>query len=195
MQKLLLLAVLTLVITGCASVMTAEQSAPELNKPSTEKLAIAVLDHRPYIVDGDKTSNFEGLSRTTLGIPFSRYTYNQKPMSVFLTNRLMAGFKRSGIQVSSVETTPATKIKDITETGSKTLVVVLKEWKYDYHAFSDNSWYDFDIIIKDINGKTLINKNFVGEQDVPSLTANDIQLLYKARFELALKDSEIKAIL
>ena len=194
-KKLLLIVTLILTISGCASIMTADEAAPRLNKPLTDKLTIAVIDHRPYVVNGDKAPSFEGLSRTTIGIPFSRYIYDQTTMSVFLTKRLMAGFSKLGVKVSKIETTPATKISDIKETGTKTIVVILNEWKYDYHAFSDNSWYDFDVVVKDANDNTLIKKNFTGEQDVPSLGVNDIQLLYKARFELALSDSDIKAVL
>jgi hypothetical protein len=195
MKTLLAIITLTLLLSGCASVLTVEQAAPEINKPLTEKITIAVIDHRPYILDGDKAASFEGLSRTTIGIPFSRYTYNNKSMSEFLTNRLVAGFNKSGVQALALMTTPKTTIEEVKTIGSKTVVIVLNEWKYDYHAFSDNSWYNFDVIIKDTDGAPLINKNFTGEQDVPSLSINDIQLLYKTRFEKAFSDAEIKAIL
>jgi len=195
MKKLLSIAAISLLFTGCASVLTVEQAAPELNKPATNKLAVAVVDHRSYILDGDKAASFEGLRRSAVGIPYSRYTYNRKPMSEFLTNRLVAGFHKSGVEVKGVSTTPTTTIDDLKLADSTTLIIVLNEWKYDYHAFLDNSWYDFDVLIKDKDGKVLIKKNFVGEQDVPSLGVNDIQLLYKVRFEQALSDPAIKAVL
>lgn len=116
-------------------------------------------------------------------------------MSVYLTNRLLAGFKQSGVEVSSITTTPDVNLNDLQATDSKMLLIVLKEWKYDYHAFTDNSWYNFDVFIKDASGNTLIQKNFIGEQDVPSLTVNDLLLLYKARFEIAFNDPEITALL
>jgi len=195
MKKMLSIIALGLLVTGCASIMTAEQAAPELNKPLSDKLAIAVVDHRPYVLNGDKEASFEGLSRSGFGIPFSRYTFNNKPMSEFLTNRLAAGLIKTGIDVSSLETTPQTKIEDVKSQDAKTVIIVLNEWKYDYHAFTDNSWYDFNVLIKNKSGEVLINKKFIGEQDVPSLTSNDIQLLYKARFEQAFKDPEIKGLL
>jgi hypothetical protein len=195
MKKLLTIFAATLLLSGCVNVMTAEQAAPELNKPITEKLTIAVVDNRPYVLDGDKESNFEGITRSTFGIPFSRYTYNKEPMSVFLSNRLLAGFKKTGVNVSSIETTPTINLNDIKATDSKLVVVILNEWKYDYHAFYDNSWYDFNVFIKDVSGNTLINKNFVGEQDVPDLTVDDLQLLYKTRFEIAFSDPEIASLL
>ncbi|MCG9603429.1 hypothetical protein L1D16_22245, partial [Vibrio sp. Isolate31] len=42
-------------LSGCATVLTAEQSAPQLNEVPQEKaLTIAVIDKRPYVLDHDK---------------------------------------------------------------------------------------------------------------------------------------------
>lgn len=182
-------------LSGCGSTMTAEQAAPKVNKRVSEKVSVAVIDHRPYVLDGDKAPSFEGLSRSALGIPYSRYLIQDKPMSDYLVNRLVAGFKKAGVEVSGIQTTPQLTVSELAKTETKTVVVILKEWKYDYHTFVDSSWYDFDVLIKDQNGKELIRKNFAGEQDVPSLTSNDLQLLYKARFELAFNDTEIQKYL
>lgn len=45
MKKLLLISLFAFIVTGCASVMTVEETAPKLNSPITEKLTIAIVDH------------------------------------------------------------------------------------------------------------------------------------------------------
>lgn len=188
--------IVLLLTTGCTTVMTAEQAAPTLNKPQVNEIQIAIVDHRPYVINGDKLSSFEGLSRTTLGIPFTRNLITGETMPQYLGKRLTAGFIRSGINAKLIATTPQTDINNIkVDSNTPVIVIVLNEWKYDHHAFSDNSWYNFDLIIKDRTGATLINKNFNGEQDIPSMHTNDLQLLYKERFELAFSDSEVQDLL
>ncbi|MCG9603428.1 hypothetical protein L1D16_22240, partial [Vibrio sp. Isolate31] len=74
MKKLvsLLLAAVSLGLSGCATVLTAEQSAPQLNEVPQEKaLTIAVIDKRPYVLDHDKEPKFEGIIRSSLGIPYT----------------------------------------------------------------------------------------------------------------------------
>ncbi|CAH6860021.1 exported hypothetical protein [Vibrio chagasii] len=98
MKKLvsLLLAAVSLGLSGCATVLTAEQSAPQLNEVPQEKaLTIAVIDKRPYVLDHDKEPKFEGIIRSSLGIPYTYNTATQQPMSQFLTDRLVAGLKNS----------------------------------------------------------------------------------------------------
>ncbi|WP_372761480.1 hypothetical protein [Pseudoalteromonas sp.] len=185
-----------LLTTGCTSIMTAEQAAPTLNKPQVDELQIAVVDHRPYVVNGDKLSGFEGLSRSGFGIPYTRNLVTGETMPQHLGKRLAAGFIRAGINAKLIPTTPQVNINNIkADADTPAIIIVLNEWKYDHHAFTDNSWYDFDLIIKDGSGTTLINKNFTGEQDIPSMHTNDLQLLYKERFELAFADAEIQALL
>ena len=94
MKKLvsLLLVTVSLGLSGCATVLTAEQSAPQLSVVPQEKaLTIAVIDKRPYVLEQDKEPKFEGIIRSSLGIPYSYNTATQQPMSQFLTDRLVAG--------------------------------------------------------------------------------------------------------
>ncbi|MBO7927098.1 hypothetical protein J5X91_12635 [Pseudoalteromonas sp. K222D] len=190
------IAVTLLLTTGCTAIMTAEQAAPTLNKPQVDEIQITVVDHRPYVVNGDKLSGFEGLSRSGFGIPYTQNIITGETMPQHLGKRLAAGFIRSGINAKLIATTPQVDINDIkADSDTATIIIVLNEWKYDHHAFTDNSWYNFDLIIKDRTGATLINKNFTGEQDIPSMHTNDLQMLYKERFELAFADPEVKALL
>ncbi|QUM76276.1 hypothetical protein HWV00_08625 [Moritella sp. 24] len=188
-----------LLLSGCTSVLTANETAPEINfaeKPT--EISIAVLDKRAYVVDSDKEPAFEGIIRSGFGIPYSYYTTTKEPMSVYLTNRLSAGFDKKGIKASVVNTEPTMSVDKVVgslaKDDLKSVLFVLNEWKYDFHTFTDNSWYDMDVIIVDKLGNKKIVKNFKGENDVPdgSLISNEMQLIYKQRFEKVFADPEVR---
>ncbi|OAN18248.1 hypothetical protein A3K86_04950 [Photobacterium jeanii] len=185
-------------LSGCVKVMTAEEAAPQLtNLKSDQQLNLAVLDKREYVLSGEKTAAFEGIIRSSLGIPYSHTTATNEPMSVFLSNRLSAGFKKHGIDANVIVTAPNMSIQEIEykrpNKTANTIVIVLNEWKYDFHAFSDNSWYNMDVVVFDSQGKKKLVKNFAGENDIPdkSSISNEMQLLYKSRFENVFSNSDV----
>ncbi|KXO12635.1 hypothetical protein AKG98_3830 [Moritella sp. JT01] len=199
LNKKVFIGVSALLLSGCTTVLTANETAPEINiasKPT--EISIAVLDKRAYVVDSDKEPAFEGIIRSGFGIPYSYYTTTKEPMSVYLTNRLSAGFDKNGIKANVVKTDPTMSVENIVDSLSKddlkSVLFVLHEWKYDFHTFTDNSWYDMDVIIVDKFGNKKIVKNFKGENDIPdgSLISNEMQLIYKQRFEKVFADPEVR---
>lgn len=196
--KLIAIAITTLYLSGCAQLMTAEQAAPAINTPKgMESITIAVLDKREYVVNGDKAPSFEGLSRSSFGIPYSQYTPGSQPMTSYLGDRLVAGFNKQGIKAEFYSTTPSMSIERVKEALAKkdkpSIIIALNEWKYDYHAFSDSSWYNVDVLVLDRNAKLKVEKNFRGENDVGNgVISNEMQTIYKHRFEHIFLDSDIE---
>jgi hypothetical protein len=187
-----------LLISGCATVLTAEETAPNIKTISPQdSMSLAVLDKRKYVVSEDKTADFEGVIRSGLGIPYTYGTPTKEVMSVYLSNRLSVGFENHGIKVTVVETEPKMSVNSVVDNLAKndliSILIVLNEWKYDFHTFTDNSWYDMDIIVIDGIGNKKLVKNFKGENDVPDggLISNEMQLIYKQRFENAFSDPEV----
>ncbi|MEH6530700.1 MAG: hypothetical protein V7735_05045 [Photobacterium frigidiphilum] len=187
-----------LFISGCATVLTAEETAPNVKTISPQdSMSLAVLDKRKYVVSEDKTADFEGIIRSGLGIPYTYGTPTKEAMSVYLSNRLSVGFENHGIKVTVVETEPKMSVNSVVDNLAKndliSILIVLNEWKYDFHTFTDNSWYDMDIIVIDGIGNKKLVKNFKGENDVPDggLISNEMQLIYKQRFENAFSDPEV----
>ncbi|ATZ74081.1 hypothetical protein CWC33_10445 [Idiomarina sp. X4] len=199
--KLIALAIASFYLSGCASIMTAEQAAPAVNTPNElESVSIAVVDKREYVLSGDKSPNFEGLSRSNFGIPYSQYTYTGQPMSEYLTERLVAGFMKKGVDAEAYPTSYSMSLSSIKNALAKkeqpSIIIALNEWKYDYHAFSDNSWYDVDVVVLDKNGEEKIKRSFKGENDVGSgLISNEMQTIYKQRFESIFLDDAIQKAL
>lgn len=187
-----------LLLSGCATVLTAEETAPNIKTISTkDSMSLAVLDKRKYVVNEDKMPSFEGIIRSGLGIPYTHGTPTKEAMSVYLSNRLSVGLDNHGIKVTVVETEPKMSVNSVVDLmekdDQKSILIVLNEWKYDFHTFTDNSWYDMDIIIIDNLGDKKLVKNFKGENDVPDggLISNEMQLIYKQRFENTFSDSEV----
>lgn len=199
--------ILVLLLLGCVNALPPEQTAPQINLSlHNNKISFAVLDKRPYVVDNDKSPEFEGIIRSGYGIPYSYQTPTDQPMSEYLTQRMSIGFKSKGIETVTVKTDPKMKInKVITELSSyrnKSFLLILNEWKYDYHGFSDGSWYDINIIVVDKSGEKLLIKNFQGKNNIPdtgtiimsaspTAISNEMQKIYKQRFEQILSDAEV----
>lgn len=185
-------------LSGCAQLMTAEQAAPAVNAPNgLESLSIAIVDKREYVINGDKAPSFEGLSRSSLGIPFSQYTPGSQPISSYLSDRLVAGFNKRGVKAEAYLTSPSMSIESIKKALAKkkqpAVIITLNEWKYDYHAFADNSWYDVDVTVMDSSANQKVAKSFKGENDVGNgIISNEMQIIYKHRFEHIFLDSEIE---
>ncbi|CAG20056.1 hypothetical protein [Photobacterium profundum] len=187
-----------LFLSGCATVLTAEETAPNIRTISTQdSMSLAVLDKRKYVVSEDKAADFEGIIRSGLGIPYTYGTPTKEAMSVYLSNRLSVGFDNHGIKLTVVETEPKMSVNSVVDNLVKndltSILIVLNEWKYDFHTFSDNSWYDMDVIVIDGLGNKKLVKNFKGENDVPDggLISNEMQLIYKQRFENTFSDPEV----
>lgn len=190
-----------LLLSGCSSHLTAEQSAPVIKLNNLNEVSFAVLDKREYVVSGDKNASFEGIIRSGLGIPYSHNTFTNQPMSAFLSDRLVVGFANHNIKANKVDTVVQESENDIIEklkiSGNKSIIFTLNEWKYDFHAFSDNSWFNVDLTILNENGNTVLVKNFNGENDIPDSDTipNQMQMIYKSRFENIFSDEMVKKAL
>lgn len=180
-------------LTGCASLLPVEQSSPEV---SVSPISIAVLDERPYVLDHDKKPAFEGIIRSSFGIPGSHNTGTGEALSDYLGSRIEYAFNTNGVDVTRYQTQVGVSESDLLNTlkadGRKSVLLSLNEWKYDWHPITDNSWYNVDITVLDKNGTTLATKHFEGEEDIPSGNIpNEILMLYKGRFEMIFSDPVI----
>lgn len=199
--KALLVICLSVYLTGCGSMLTAQQAAPEISvKNTSNPLVIAVLDQRPYVLEQKKKPSFEGLIRSNFGIPYSYSTPTREPMSDYLGQRIKLGFSASGIPVelqpTSLETTEKGLLALLEEKAKRSVIISLYEWKYDHHTFAKASFYDVDILVIDKGGNTIVRKKFADKEGIPSgAIYNAMQQAYKARFENFFADEEILAAL
>lgn len=55
--------------------------ALELQGNSSKSIAVGVLDDRPYIVSGDKPSNYIAQFELAMGGPYDAFTTSKRPMT------------------------------------------------------------------------------------------------------------------
>ena len=137
-----------------------------------KKIAIAVLDKRPYILNLSKSKSYVAIIRGVYGNPWHRYLTSGLPLSTELTTSLKTKKKKSGYIVESINLSENLEIssKDAAlkfrETGaSKILIFSLNEWRSDTYA---NSWfmYDVNLDVYDNHGKLLTKENILGKDEV-----------------------------
>ena len=92
----LMLGILT---SGCAIGVKHDYSYPEANwdVQTNKSVTVAVHDQRSYIVDGNKTPNFVGLSRGGWGNPFDVVTVSGRPLATDMTTAVANGLKARNI--------------------------------------------------------------------------------------------------
>lgn len=200
-SKWILLLPVGFALTGCSGLLPVEQSSPEVTvSADAAPISMAVLDERPYVLDKDKNPAFEGLIRSGFGIPYSHNTASNEAMSDYLGKRVEYAFSAKGVDITRYQTSIETSEEELLNTlkadGKKSVLLSLNEWKYDWHTFTDNSWYNVDVIVLDKDGSTLASKHFEGEEDIPSGNIpNEMLMLYKGRFETIFSDPAIYSAL
>ena len=71
MTKLATIVLITALLAGCATPISKKDRTPVFGGQAPAKIAIAVVDHRTFILSGDKEEWFEGIMRGGFGIPHS----------------------------------------------------------------------------------------------------------------------------
>jgi hypothetical protein len=132
-----LLLAFALLSTGCAigNQYSYESTTMVLPVRGTAAVGLAVIDQRPYVLDGDKTPDFVGLQRGGFGNPFDVKTQSGKPLSVDMQNSLSKALEANGYQVTLLQPASASEadmVQAVRQEGkSRNVILLLKEWKTD----------------------------------------------------------------
>jgi hypothetical protein len=153
-------------LAGCAFGVTQkyDEAKTDLTARSAT-LTVAVLDHRPYVIDKNKLETFTGLSRGGFGNPFDVSTASGQPLASDMAKALEKSFADKGTKVSIVTMPPETSEADaqrkVATPGGKGLLVVLKEWKSDTYA-TTALHYDVEALVIDSNGRAVARNSVTG---------------------------------
>jgi len=101
----------------------------------TADVGLAVIDQRPYVLDGDKSPDFVGLQRGGFGNPFDVTTASGKPLSTEMQDALSRALESNGYQVTLLKSASASEA-DIEQAvrgdgKDRNVIILLKEWKTD----------------------------------------------------------------
>jgi hypothetical protein len=212
-MKRSLAALLTVFVAGCIfvpreSAMSGRKIQPiTKNVPeiptSSYSLAFAVIDHRPYVVDGARLPEFEGVWRTLVGVPTYASTATDQPLATYVEDRLAAGWNRHGVQVERLPyMSPGTPLETalgecVRASKDRCVVVVLTEWKYDVWRLKRSFQYTSDVAIVERSGRVLAKRAFDGGVDMEAKGhfLDAAQLEYKMALQKMFNDAEITRVL
>lgn len=162
-----------LFLGGCAYGVKHDYQRPlDLGIATSATVAVGTLDHRPYIVNGQKGENFVGLSRGGFGNPFDVTTQSGKPLASDISGSIVASMKGKGVNAKTVELKPAISddqaMTALRAAGAqKSVLLTLLEWKGD-SMINVGLTYDFTLRVFDADGKQLTLKPQQGRENLGS---------------------------
>ena len=171
MRKSLLVGFAVLLLQGCAMGVKHDYQTPlDLRVSTPAPVAVATLDNRPYVVNGQKPANFVGLSRGGFGNPFDVTTQSGQPLASDISGSIVASMKGKGVDAKVVELKPGTPeseaLSQLRAAGAqKSVLLTLREWKSDA-LVNIGFGYDMDLRVLDRNGKVLASKAERGNENL-----------------------------
>jgi hypothetical protein len=190
--RLLFVSAAAICLGGCAfgQKITYSNTTADIDATGNESVSVATLDQRPYVLSGNKTPSFVGLSRGGYGNPFDVLTPSgasladeiSESVSRSLTER---GFKSSVVKVAASQSR-RTAIEALVSTGAERLVLIsLKEWKTDKYIRT-SLIQDVTVKILDKTGKELATASFTSDEVV-----GDVALAFRSKIEAWFSEPKI----
>ncbi|MBF6025372.1 hypothetical protein [Lysobacter niastensis] len=154
--------------------LTAEGTAMRvpITSAAAQPIGLTVIDNRPYVLNGDKREDFEGVSRELYGIPISHGTHDGSTMSAYLGERLRLGFATAGFKpvyhVTPIGSSVDTGMHAMPlATDGLAMVVNLRDWRFDFGGFRPSFKYDITVSVFDAQKKLLATEDFAGMDLMP----------------------------
>jgi hypothetical protein len=183
-------------LSACATPITKAEITPVYAGQAPENLNIAVVDHRSFILSGNKEEWFEGIMRGGFGIPMSLQRPGPKsgqPFALYLSSMLADAMVAAGSNVTIVPIAKGTKIDEAIgqssiESNTQSIIFLMYKSRYDV-GFSAEYNHHFDVFVVNQNGEMLINKTFSRfDTDIPSSTKYNIFDMYSEIYKKVLDE-------
>ena len=204
--RLLILVILSWVVTGCAvgNKYSYQDSDIAIRVQGTGQLGVAVVDNRPYVLNGDKSPAFIGLQRGGFGNPFDVSTSSGKPLAQEVRGALATALRKRGFLVTELSASSSddlAKMMAVESTGvSRNIFLSIREWKTDAMARLGLS-YDLLLQVVEIDGDVLASTSSQGSKESlgPGGFEEQNALLAKralaTKIEALFNDPAIRAVL
>lgn len=167
---------------GCAinNQYAYDQARPGLVAAGTQSVAVATVDRRPYVINGDKAPDFVGLQRGGYGNPFDVTTTSGKALADDLTTSVAGSLDTQGYDVQTVSTSAGATDDDTIEalkgTGAAKLVfLTLNELKSDTMV-NVRYLYDLTLQVRDGNGDLLAETTAKGDEKLGGSVINPVKV-------------------
>jgi len=185
-SRSLIIAVVALALGGCAvgNRYDYRSSIQGLPVSGSGKIAVDVVDVRPYVLNGDKGSDFVGLQRGGFGNPFDVHTATGGPLAGEMRTAIVSALERQGFSAVAPNDPAPRKME---------LRVV--EWKTDVMARM-KVLYDMTLSIYDQQGKILAKSTTKGEEVLgagcESANAWGAAKAFEIRFTELVRDESVR---
>jgi hypothetical protein len=176
-MRLALAAGAAIALGGCAfgQKIAYSGSTVDVDAMGDKSVAVATLDQRPYVLNGNKKSSFVGLSRGGYGNPFDVETPSGTPLADEISESIGRSLSERGFKATVVKVAPSESrhaaLEAMEKSGAERLALVsLREWKSDKY-FRTSLIQDVSVKVFDATGKELATASFTSDEvvgDVPA---------------------------
>ena len=141
-----------------------------LTVSSGRTVSASVIDHRPYVVDGNESSSFVGTTQGKWGKTADIRTESGRPLAEELTGAVVRALDRRGIAASAMPLPKGSPeeaaLTAFQAQGTERLLVVrMYEWKTKAYTRVISHWY-LEAIVRDRAGNVLARQATQGTESV-----------------------------
>ncbi|USG59510.1 hypothetical protein NBZ79_09945 [Sneathiella marina] len=196
-------------LSACASPLPEEARFPHFTDPIGDKeISIAIVDHRTFILNGDKEPWFEGIFRGEFGIPFSHArpvpdtaqgTDKTQPFALYLSKMIKEAVEEAGAKGEIIEIAAGTNLEEtrniLATEKNPALLGIMRHSRFD-SGFSADYRYDFQFVVLDSENNILADKTFAAwDETIPLSDKYNLfdmfTEIYSQKLTLMLNDPEI----
>jgi hypothetical protein len=157
-------------IAGCAAPMPKSEATPKLYASVDNSVALAVIEARPYVLDGTKTPEYEGFLRGAFGIPNTVYRPNRPEGERFvdqLAGLVRDGLAQEGVKVAVLPMPLGASVEEtlvkLSQTDARRYLVIHVadcNWEFGLHGMTSTWKYNFGVTVAGPAGFQTRNKRF-----------------------------------
>ncbi len=141
-----------------------------INVTTEQSVAVAVQDSRPYVLSGNKPTEFVGLSRGGFGNPFDVTTSSGRPLAQDMTMSIVSALSEKKIAASAImlpQGADATTVQAllIKSSADRKIWMILTEWKADTYG-TTALLYDVTLRILGPDGQERGKKRIEGKDNL-----------------------------
>lgn len=202
MRNYPLLLALAILSSACAIGNQYSYDAPDMVLPvrGAASVGLAVIDQRPYVLDGEKSPDFVGLQRGGFGNPFNVTTESGKPLSEDMQDALSKALESGGYSVTMLQPASGSEadIAQVLQRDGKdlNLIILVEEWKTDAMMRFGVS---YNLVLRILNQQAELlaenaikgNKEAVGSAGFESANSNAASRVFANKMNLLFSAPEI----
>jgi hypothetical protein len=142
----------------------------KLSVPFEGRMALAVLDARPDVVNGRRKETFIGFTRTFYGLPLPYHTRSKKPFAQDLSDLVGQALKLGQTPAKAIVVSPPAgrqaAIEALRKSGAERLILLeIREWWSDTMLRTDLH-YDLLLTVLDAQGRELGSSSAIGNDEL-----------------------------